>query len=478
NDMELVPDNIREQFDHTVDWLESWPAIRNYGLGTRLPFDDEFVIEPLSDSTIYMAFYTIRHVIDDVDPDRLDPVFFDHVFNGEKDADAVAEETGIDVETVREARASFDYWYPLDWRTTANELIQNHLTFMLYHHTALFDEDNWPEGIATWGLGTLEGEKMSSSKGHVVLPDDAIAEYGADTVRFFLYASSEPWQDFDWRADEVAEYRDKVRTFYNRSLDLYGSGTDRDMATIDRYARSRLQRIVRETTEALEEFQTRTAGMQAFFALNDLINHYRDRADTLHADVIDDIVTTQVKLMAPFTPHLCEELWDRFGHDGFVSAADWPEPDEDLIDPAVEAREELLQRTVDDIAEVAGLVGGFDTIRLVVADAWKRDAVRTIADHVAADTTDIGAIMDDLMQDETMQRHGDSLQTLVQDYTSNPGDLPDVVLDEGAESGTFADAATFITDRFDADLVIEEESESDHEKAERARPGKPAIVLE
>ncbi|MFT4923487.1 MAG: leucyl-tRNA synthetase, partial [Haloarculaceae archaeon] len=61
--LEAIPENTREQYDHTIDWLDAWPCIRNYGLGTRLPWDDEFVIEPLSDSTIYMSYYTIAHRI-------------------------------------------------------------------------------------------------------------------------------------------------------------------------------------------------------------------------------------------------------------------------------------------------------------------------------------------------------------------------------------------------------------------------------
>ncbi|ESS10226.1 MAG: leucyl-tRNA synthetase, partial [uncultured archaeon A07HN63] len=57
--LDTTPDNTRDEYTHTIDWLNEWPCIRNYGLGTNLPWDDEFVIEPLSDSTIYMAYYTI-----------------------------------------------------------------------------------------------------------------------------------------------------------------------------------------------------------------------------------------------------------------------------------------------------------------------------------------------------------------------------------------------------------------------------------
>ncbi|MDY6769941.1 MAG: leucine--tRNA ligase, partial [Candidatus Nanohaloarchaea archaeon] len=476
-DMDLIPGNIREQFDHTVDWLESWPCIRNYGLGTKLPFDEEFVIEPLSDSTIYMAFYTIRHIIDDVDPEKLEPVFFDHVFNGDGTAAEVADETGIDQAVVAEARESFDYWYPLDWRTTANELIENHLTFMVYHHAALFDEADWPQGIATWGLGTLEGEKMSSSKGHVKLPDEAIDEYGADTTRFFLFSSAEPWQDFDWRADQLKNQRNKLRQFHDDVQQLHGSGRDREETRLDRYLRSRLHRGIDGATEALERFETRTAAMTAFFELRNVLDWYRERTDTPNRAVVDEFLEAQVRLLAPFTPHLCEELWDAMGKDGLVAEAEWPEADADAIDPAVEAGEAMLEDAVDDIRDIAGLVDGFDRIRLIVAEAWKREAAASIAEKLDADV-DRGALMDELTGDETLREHGEELSALVEEYSEQPGDLPDVRMTADEEAELFREAAGFLSDRFDADVTVEQERESDHEKAGRARPGKPAIVLE
>ncbi|MDY6776746.1 MAG: leucine--tRNA ligase [Candidatus Nanohaloarchaea archaeon] len=478
NDMELVPDNIREQFDHTVDWLESWPAIRNYGLGTRLPFDEDFVIEPLSDSTIYMAFYTIRHIIEDVDAEKLDPVFFDHVFKGEETAEKVADETGIDESVVEEARESFEYWYPLDWRTTANELIENHLTFMLYHHTALFDEEDWPRGIATWGLGTLEGEKMSSSKGHVKLPDNAIQEYGADTTRFFLFASAEPWQDFDWRKEELVNYRNKLRSFYNDVKELHGEGVEREENRLDRYVRSRLHRAVEEATEALENFETRKASMNVFFDLRNVFNWYRNRADELNREVVDEFLEHQVRMMAPFTPHLCEELWDEIGGEGFVSEAEWPEADEDAIDREVEAGEEVLEEAVSDMREIAGLVDDFDTVKVIVASGWKREAVKTIREQFEEGELETGEAMNVLTEDEELRKHGQELSSMVEDYREEPGELPPVVMEEGEELELFEEASGFLSTEFDAEVEIEREEESGEEKAGRSRPGKPAIVLE
>ncbi|MBC5792775.1 MAG: leucine--tRNA ligase [Nanohaloarchaea archaeon] len=474
NDMDLIPENIREQFDHTVDWLESWPAIRNYGLGTKLPFDEDFVIEPLSDSTIYMAFYTIRHIIEDIEDDKLKPEFFSYVFNEEGSVEEVSESTGIEVKKIEEARESFGYWYPLDWRTTANELIQNHLTFFMYHHTALFNEENWPNGIATWGMGLLEGEKMSSSKGHVVPAEEAIDEYGADTSRFFLFASVEPWQDFDWRSDEVQQYQDKLESFYERSIEIYGAGEEREPNTLDKYVLSRLQGIIEEATEGLEEFQTRKAGLNAFFELNSLINMYRNRSDNLNVEVVNELVETQVRLMAPFTPHVCEEIWTEIGKEGFVSEADWPEANQEKVDEEVEKAFELVDNTVEDIREVEEFVDSYEKVKIIVAEDWKRELFEELKD-VVDERPEFGEAMGRLVSGR--KDHADTIKSYLQEYLEEPGELPSEIFSVEREEEILEENRAFIEEEFDAEVEIEREKNSSEDKASRAEPGRPAIVM-
>jgi leucyl-tRNA synthetase len=475
DEMNVIPEEKRQEFHDTVDWLEQWPCIRNYGLGTRLPFDDEFIVEPLSDSTVYMAFYTISHLLEDVDPSALDPAFFDHVFGGEGSAEAVAAATGIDAETVRAARESFSYWYPLDWRTSAYELIRNHLTFMLFHHTALFDEPNWPQGVATWGMGLLEGTKMSSSKGHVVVAEEAIDRHSADIIRMHLFASNEPWQDFDWRPDEVDERVTQLRRFRDRVREWHGAGVERDHGLADRYVLSRLQAVVRETTEALDDFQTRKAVLGGFFGLNNLFNTYLENVDEPSAAVLDSLLGTQIRLMVPFVPHLCEELWTETGGEGYVSTAAWPAVDESLVDPDAERRFEFVEDAVDDVRAVADLVDEFDTVTLVLAADWKRDLFADLREAVEA-RTEFGAAMGRLT--DGREEHGEAIQSYLRTYMDSPQDLPDEVMSRDEERAALVDRRGVVEGPFDARLEIVDESETSHERADRAEPGQPAIILE
>ena len=194
----IIPPEVKNNFEYYIDWLDDWACSRNVGLGTRLPWDKQWLIEPLTDSTIYMSYYTIAKYLKDMNPDDLNIAFFDKVLLNKESG-----KINVDDELVEKIQNEFNYWYPLDWRLSAKDLVGNHLSFLMFHHSAIYPKDKWPKGTVVFGMGLLEGNKMSSSKGNVILLKDAIREYSADVVRLFLMASAEPWQDFDWREKEV-----------------------------------------------------------------------------------------------------------------------------------------------------------------------------------------------------------------------------------------------------------------------------------
>ncbi|WP_254766443.1 leucine--tRNA ligase [Salinilacihabitans rarus] len=475
--LDAIPETTREQYVHTVDWLEEWPCIRNYGLGTDLPWDEDFVIEPLSDSTIYMAYYTIAHRLEDVPPEAMDRDFFDALFYGE---DAVDDPD----ERALELREEWEYWYPVDYRCSANDLISNHLTFFLYHHAELFDEERWPEGITSMGMGLLEGEKMSSSKGHVVLPDEAIEEYGADTVRFFLLNSSEPWQDFDWRAEEVGATRDQLERFWNRAIDVIeGPDGERDLGTIDRWLLAQLQETVRDVTDAMDRFETRTASQHAFYRFEEHLKWYRRRTDLDRPGArwtLRTVLETRLRLLAPFVPFMANELHERLIGEP-AEDVPWPEPVPEFEDPTVLAQEGLVEDVRDDVRDIVEVTGTDpETIRLYVAADWKRDVLDTVIDV----GPNQGRVMGEVMQNEALRERGDAVNDLV-------GDLVSVVRERDAETietlsgiderAVYEVAADFLASEFGADVEVYAEDGNPvdpDDKAGQARPFRPAIHLE
>ena len=191
--MELYSPEIRHQFEMTLDWLKNWACSRSYGLGIRLPWDPQWLIESLSDSTIYMAYYTIAHLLQEgvfdgskgnklgIKPEHMTSEVFDYVFLGHD-----MPKCDISEENLKTLRNEFLYWYPLNLRCSGKDLVPNHLTFSLYTHCAIFKPEMCPRAMRANGFLMLNGEKLSKSTGNFKTLSDGIDQYSADGIRFAL----------------------------------------------------------------------------------------------------------------------------------------------------------------------------------------------------------------------------------------------------------------------------------------------------
>ncbi|KAI5189032.1 leucyl-tRNA synthetase [Nematocida sp. AWRm77] len=200
--MEMT-EETREGFNSGLMWLNKWACSRNYGLGTKLPWDTQYVIDSLSDSTIYMAFYTVKHLLCKdlygeeplLPKDVVDYVFWDGLF-GDEAAHALLLETRPEhASAIKALRREFVYFYGVDLRVSGKDLTNNHLLFFIYNHVSLFGKAFWPKRVFTNGHVLLDNEKMSKSTGNFLTGEEAIAKFGADAVRLVLACSGDTNQD-------------------------------------------------------------------------------------------------------------------------------------------------------------------------------------------------------------------------------------------------------------------------------------------
>jgi len=482
--MNTVPGEIRSNFEYYLNWLHDWACARRIGLGTPLPWDPQWLIEPLSDSTIYMSYYTIAPHLKKMDPEKMDEEFFDHVF--------LDKETDKNIPTA--IKEEFNYWYPLDWRLSAKDLVGNHLSFHLFHHAAIFPEEKWPQGVVVFGMGLLEGNKMSSSKGNIILLEDAIKIHGADVVRLFLMSSAEPWQDFDWREKEVIGTKKRLEWFIGFAAmvdELHGSqiqlsdyiqAPDADKS-INAWMISQVNQRVRDATQALEGFQTREALQEALFLFKKDIDHYLHRVDheLKEGDGQEEIIQVLayilgiwIRLMAPFTPHACEELWERHGGQGFASQAPWPEVDESLIDEKVHKGEEIIQGLVDDVREIKKITKTSpEKIHVYLAPDWKWK-VFEIAHEVGK--PDIGQIMGRSIK-ANIHHDKKELAGFAQKIAREMTRINYVGYVD--EKHLLEEALDYIARETGAQVIIYQEPTYDPKnKAKNALPYKPALYIE
>ncbi len=472
-DMALVPPEVRAEFDRTVDWLKDWACTRRVGLGTRFPWDTTQLIEPLSDSTIYMAYYTIAHKIREIDSKLLTPEVFDYIFLGKKSED-LPEKKKLDA-----MRAEFLYWYPYNYRFSAKDLISNHLTFQIFHHVSIFPKDKLPAGMVVFGMGLLNGAKMSSSKGNVFLLEDAVAEFGADTVRMFLMGSAEPWQDFDWRNELVISTKKQIERFHATIEEMKDAGGEPH--DIDKWLVSRLQSHIERTTESLNNFQTRQALQEAYFGIETDLKWYRRRLPENYdgSRELHNLCSVWIRLLSPFIPFTTEHLWKELAGEGLVSFAQWPVADPGLVSPRIELSEELLSRTVEDIESIMKLIQITPkAITIALAPEWKHDIFRMIAK--SADRT---TVIKEIMKDDSMKKRGKDATDAAKQCTTLIHRLPPQVvaplaMDPINEHAVFDDAKAFLEQVFGVPVHITDAEESGHVKALTALPFKPAIIIE
>ncbi len=469
NEMNIIPEETKQNFSYFIDWLKDWACTRRVGLGTKLPWDEDWLIEPLSDSTIYMSYYTISPQLKDINPEKLKPGFFDYILLGKGNIQDVADTCKIDPEKLQKIQDEFRYWYPSEWRLSAKDLVGNHLTFHVFHHTAIFPEKYWPKGIVVFGMGLSEGEKMSSSKGNIILLSDVIERYGSDAVRLFLMGNAEPWQDFDWRETLIKNTSKKLKQFHNQINYAFNLENDISLRDIDRWMMSRIEESIKDTVEALDRFQTRKALQSAFFnLLNDLL-WYKRRCKP-NSKITKDLADKWVRLMAPFTPFICEQLWSQIpGKNSIVSLASYPLPDLEKINPVTIQKEQTLKGILRDIQNILDVTCVKpNKIHLYPAPEWKRKLFNLLKE---------GKTINDAMKDTQIRANGKIAANIIKKTIKE--EIPEIVLTLDEEYTALSNAKEFLKKEFKSDIIIHKTPGYDPENKEKnAKPMKPGIYIE
>ncbi|MBE6609206.1 MAG: leucine--tRNA ligase [Ruminococcaceae bacterium] len=221
------------------------------------------------------------------------------------------------------------YWMPVDWYNGGMEHVTRHMIYSRFWHKFLYDlglvptAEPYAKRTAQGLILGPDGDKMSKSKGNVVDPNDTVDQYGADVLRVYIlfmgdYASAAPWSESSVKGckrflERVADLPEKVK----------GTGFTDGME-------SAFHKTVKKVTLDIEDLKFNTAIAQLMTLLNEI-----EAKGSLTKDELEIFI----RLLSPFAPHLCEEIWSNLGNNGLIAVAQWPEYDE--------------AKTVDSVIEIA-----------------------------------------------------------------------------------------------------------------------------
>ncbi|MCJ7423951.1 leucine--tRNA ligase [Candidatus Bathyarchaeota archaeon] len=489
--MRIYPETARPWFITVIEWLREWACARTTGFGTPLPWGQGWIIETLSDSTIYMAFYTInKHIKQcNIKPEKLTKEFFDYVFTGKGNAKETASKTEMSVKKLEEIREEFQYWYPVDLRVSAKELVPNHLTFYVFHHTALFSPNQWPKAIGVNGMLMTEGKQMHKSKGNFVPMKKIIGEYGADAVRCALLMGAEGMDDPDWRSENARDIQSKIESFYNYAKIIIDNAKSSEAGHLEKWLMSMLQRRISEVTGNLEELKTRTALEIALFEVWNDFRWYIQRKGSMESKMLLEALKAWLKLLAPFAPHVCEELWSQIREKGFITLAPWPQPRTGQEDRLAEEQEALVKEVVEDTLNVLKATKIVPKkICYYTASQWKWKVYLSVLEKSMRGEAKISELMRELAADKDLKEHLGEIAKFATRIAKDVKGLPEEKRKELLRVGmmnektAIIDALGFLSERFKAQIIVyDEEDEQRYDPRQRATiamPCRPAIYIE
>lgn len=488
----ICPETAAPWFFSTIDWLKDWPCARKSGLGTPLPWKKEWIIETLSDSTIYMAFYTInKHIKQhNITPEQLAPEVFDYIFYGKGSSDSVALKFKLNNQVLQSMRNEFLYWYPVDMRNSAKELIPNHLTFFLFQHVALFPPEHWPKMIGANGMLMIEGKPMSKSKGNFVTFRSTIDQYGADSTRCALLLGAEGMDDPDWRSENIRDARNKLESFYRLATTIIAEARDEKTGQLEGWLLSVLQHRINAVTESMEVLKSRTAVENAFFEVWNDFRWYSRRKGNMKAKVLLEALNIWVRLLAPFMPHICEEIWNKMEEENFVSLTRWPKYDKSKVSAAAEESETLIKSALNDtISIIRATKITPKKICYYTAAQWKWKVYqKTLATSLEKEHITQSDLMKELMKEEEMKKIAKKISKFVAQIIDENNRIElnrkKTLLSIGMlnEAAVLREAENFLKRELNAEIQVYVEDDmrryDPKKRAQLAKPFRPGIYIE
>ncbi|KAL7673567.1 hypothetical protein ACOME3_008421 [Neoechinorhynchus agilis] len=352
--IELFSVEAKNNLIHTIENLHEHACSRSYGLGSQVPWDEQYLIESLTDSTIYMAYYTISHLLKSVDIELFDEDQSDRLFNYlfclSDDRSGLPSVNSLSA-LIDQMRHEFQFWYPLDLRCTGKDLLQNHIAYFIYTHCALFRSQYWPRAVNANGLLQLNSAKMSKSTGNFMTLRQAIDKYSADATRLVLADAGDTIEDANFVESQADAVLLRLYTFTQWAIDIVNrldspaEDWRDDQSFADGVFLNRIYDLIGKTTHAIEAMQFKEAVKHAFFELQIARDEYQELSGRrMNRALVKFYLQNQLVLMSVFCPHTAEYIYCKFQGTtvGSVLNERWPDKSVSIDQSILDAADHLV----------------------------------------------------------------------------------------------------------------------------------------
>ena len=332
----------------------------------------------------------------------------------------------------------------------------------------------------------MRSAKMSKSLGNTLNPISIVEKYGADTARLFILSVANPERELEW-SDQGVE---RCYRILQKTWNLLTSSAKKERSeyhVVDSRIQYAIHSTIRNTTSSIEELAIRDALNVIMWLIDTTQNYYENDEIGVNPTLFEECRKTIVLLLAPFVPHIAEELWELIGENQdrsqFVSMECWPKHDEHFIQDDVSKQWAYYDHLVDDIRNIIKIINrdsGLklnDKIHLIVAEDWKTTVIQKTMNAIK-EMKPPQSIISELMADQSLRKHSKQIQNLIKKIGKDPEKLELPFSSPDEELKFLNSIKTLLEYRFDARIELEIETKSSHDKRTQALPGKPAIVIE
>lgn len=319
NKMYHFDEGVKNQLLEMSNWITDWPCSRSIGLGTKL-LDTNLLIDSLSDSTIYMAYYTVSHLIRKIPVEKINYDFWEYIFKDGNEPDCFTKD---EIEVIRQMKNEFKYWYPLDMRVSGKDLIGNHLIMCLYNHAAIWGPEMLPKSYAINGHSMLNGNKMSKSDGNFMTLRDAIDKFGADAVRLSLAISCGTGgiDDANFTEANANEAILRLSTeieFCKEMIDKIISNPNNDnnnnITFWDNVFENEINKCIMETTMQMDNMNFQKVVHYGFYSLLTARDNYRsmykNKFIICNYGLMYRYIVAHIMMINPICPHYATHIWN------------------------------------------------------------------------------------------------------------------------------------------------------------------------
>jgi leucyl-tRNA synthetase len=326
--------------------------------------------------------------------------------------------------------------------------------------------------------------------------------FGADPLRLSVLGTAELLQDAEFSQPIAKSMQERLERLHRFASEVaktpWRRKTKKSLTAIDKWMQSRLQEHIRRATEAMDKLAVRKAIHSILYELDQDFQWYQRRVKNQEgktkrkgtiAYIFNEVLNAQLRMLAPFAPHISEELWEMKDGKGFVSLSSWPRLDESKLDINAEESEALIISVMEDTLSIIKATGITPKkIYYYTASPWKWKAyLKALQKSVSAKVVQ-GDLIRELLKDPDLKTRAKEVAELVGKIMDEANRMPEetkkrlIQVEIMDENQILKEAEDFFKREFNAEIHFYNEEDTERydpkKRAQTAKPYRPAIFVE